>query len=38
MARSLVVVAGATVLGMALYGVSMGYWRSPLMGCYVAVK
>lgn len=37
-ARRVVVVAGATVLGMALYGFSMGYWRSPLMGCYVAVK
>jgi hypothetical protein len=37
-ARRVVAVAGATVAGMALYGFSVGYWRSPLMGCYVAVK
>lgn len=24
--------------GFGVYGFTMGYWRSPLMGCYVAVK
>jgi hypothetical protein len=37
-ARRVVVVAGVVVAGMALYGFSVGYWRSPLMGWYVAVK
>ncbi|MCF7675847.1 MAG: hypothetical protein K9M97_10920 [Akkermansiaceae bacterium] len=37
-ARRVVVVAGATIAGMAIYGFTVGYWRSPLMGCYVAVK
>ncbi|MFC7336709.1 hypothetical protein ACFQY0_05940 [Haloferula chungangensis] len=27
-----------TTLGFALYGFTVGYWRSPLMGVYVAVK
>jgi hypothetical protein len=36
--RRVEVVAGATCLGLALYGFTVGYWRSPLMGCYVAVK
>ena len=27
-----------TVLGMAMYGFSVGYWRDPLMAAYVAVK
>ena len=27
-----------TVAGMALYGFSVGFWRSPLMGVFVAVK
>lgn len=27
-----------TVLGFALYGFTTGYWRSPLMGVFVAVK
>lgn len=36
--RRVLAVAGATLAGMALYGFSVGYWRSPLMGCYVAVK
>ena len=25
-------------IGLALYGFSVGYWRDPLMACYVAVK
>lgn len=37
-ARRVVVVAGATVLGLAAYGFTVGYWRSPVMGAYVAVK
>lgn len=36
-ARRVVVVAGVVVAGMALYGFSVGYWRSPLMGWYVAL-
>jgi hypothetical protein len=31
-------VAVAAVLGLALYGYTVGSWRSPLMGGYVAVK
>jgi len=31
-------VALVTFTGMAAYGFSVGYWRSPLMGWYVAVK
>ena len=27
-----------TVLGFALYGFTVGYWRSPVMGFFVAVK
>lgn len=27
-----------TVLGFALYGFTVGYWRSPVMGVFVAVK
>lgn len=34
MARGAIV----TVLGFALYGFTVGYWRSPLMGVFVAVK
>ncbi len=30
--------AAAAAAGLALYGFSTGYWRSPLMGVYVAVK
>ena len=30
--------AGVTVLGFALYGFTVGFWRSPLMGAYVAIK
>lgn len=36
--RRVVVVAVATCLGLAAYGFTVGFWRSPLMGCYVAVK
>lgn len=31
-------VALATVAGLALYGFTVGYWRSPVMGVFVAVK
>jgi hypothetical protein len=31
-------VALATVLGLAAYGFTVGWWRSPLMGVYVALK
>lgn len=27
-----------TAVGFACYGFTTGFWRSPLMGCYVAVK
>lgn len=31
-------VALIATLGLAMYGFTVGYWRSPLMGCYVAIK
>lgn len=31
-------VAAAAVLGLALYGFTVGFWRDPLMGAFVAVK
>ncbi len=31
-------VAAVTILGLAAYGFTVGWWRSPLMGAYVAVK
>lgn len=31
-------VALAAIAGLAVYGFSVGYWRDPLMGVYVAVK
>ncbi len=31
-------VAAAAAIGLALYGFTVGYWRDPLMGIYVAVK
>lgn len=31
-------VALAAVIGLALYGFTVGFWRDPLMGGYVAVK
>ena len=31
-------VALVTVIGFGVYGFTVGYWRSPLMGVYVAVK
>ncbi|MCU0796471.1 MAG: hypothetical protein MUF31_11100 [Akkermansiaceae bacterium] len=36
--RDLARVVAATTLGFALYGFTTGFWRSPLMGLYVAVK
>ena len=30
--------AGIAAVALAAYGFSTGFWRSPLMGCYVAVK
>jgi len=30
--------AMATALGFAAYGFSVGYWRSPMMGVFVAIK
>jgi hypothetical protein len=30
--------ATATVLGMAAYGFSVGFWRDPMMAVYVAIK
>lgn len=35
--RCLGIIAVATIC-LALYGFTVGYWRSPLMGVYVAVK
>ena len=37
-AGRLALMAGAAAAGLAVYGFSTGYWRSPLMGVYVAVK
>lgn len=31
-------VAAVTLIGFAMYGFTVGFWRSPLMGVYVAVK
>jgi len=31
-------IAGLAALALAAYGFTTGYWRSPLMGVYVAVK
>ncbi len=31
-------VAMATILGLAAYGFTVGWWRSPMMGVYVAIK
>ncbi|WP_265594370.1 hypothetical protein [Haloferula sp. BvORR071] len=30
--------AGITALALAAYGFTTGFWRSPVMGCYVALK
>lgn len=30
--------AAVTLLGFGLYGYTVGFWRSPMMGVYVAVK
>ncbi len=37
-AREIARVALVTVIGFGVYGFTVGYWRSPLMGVYVAVK
>src|SRR5688500_26940 len=31
-------VAASARAGLAIYGFTVGYWRAPLMGAYVAVK
>ncbi|MBC8126093.1 MAG: hypothetical protein H8M99_02950 [Gloeobacteraceae cyanobacterium ES-bin-144] len=36
--RQVVWVAATAFIGLALYGFTMGYWRDPLLGGYVAVK
>ena len=36
--RRVAAVALTTCAGLAAYGFTVGYWRSPLMGVYVAVK
>lgn len=36
--RRAVGVAVIAAIGLAFYGFTVGYWRSPLMGCYVAIK
>lgn len=30
--------AGLAALALAAYGFTTGFWRSPVMGCYVAIK
>ena len=37
-AKEIAVAALITIGGMSLYGFSVGFWRSPLMGAFVAVK
>lgn len=37
-AQEIARVALVTVIGFGLYGFTVGFWRSPLMGVYVAVK
>jgi hypothetical protein len=36
--RRILMVAVATILGLAAYGFTVGWWRSPMMGVYVAIK
>lgn len=36
--KRVIVVALTAFVGLAVYGFSVGYWRDPLMGAYVAVK
>lgn len=36
--RILAATAAITMLSLALYGFTVGYWRSPEMGLYVAIK
>ena len=34
----IVACCGVILLGTGLYGATMGWWRAPLQGCYVALK
>jgi hypothetical protein len=36
--REIARTAFVTILGFGIYGLTVGYWRSPIMGIYVAVK
>jgi hypothetical protein len=36
--RKVFPVAALACAGLALYGFTVGFWRDPVMGCYVAVK
>jgi hypothetical protein len=36
--RRIAAIAGVAALALAAYGFTAGCWRSPWMGCYVAVK
>ena len=37
-ARQVAWVGGAALAGLAMYGFTVGFWRDPLMGVFVAVK
>lgn len=37
-ARRAAIIAAAALAGLALYGLTVGWWRSPVMGAYVAIK
>ena len=36
--RDIACTASIALLGFGLYGLTVGWWRAPMMGCYVAVK
>ncbi len=36
--RRVLWVAGAAALGLGVYGFTMGFWRDPVLGVYVALK
>lgn len=36
--RRVLWVAGAATAGLGVYGFTMGFWRDPVMGVYVAIK